>query len=135
MTVATTERRTSLTERVAEEIRAQMGRKRMSGARLAKQLGVSDMWVSYRLRGVQPIDLNDLERIADALGVPVIDLLPRDTVRPNNRSTDQAERPMPPPRPDHSRPKGRPHNESTRPVSPVQPSRRRPARIARTAGR
>ena len=112
-----------------------MGRKRMSGAKLAKQLGVSDMWVSYRLRGVQPIDLNDLERIADALGVPVIDLFPRDTVRPNNRSTRSAVQVTSPTRPAVDRPKGRPANGSTRPQSSGPATRRRPARFDRPSGR
>lgn len=66
----------SLTARVAEEIRAVMGRRRLTGAGLARALGVSQMWVSYRLNGQQPIDVNDLERIAQVLDVPVLDLFP-----------------------------------------------------------
>lgn len=54
-----------------------MLRRKMTGARLAKQLDVSAAWISYRLTGAQPIDLNDLQRIAEALQVGVIDLLPR----------------------------------------------------------
>lgn len=68
----------SLSELVAEEIRALLGRRRMSQASLARQLKVSPMWVNYRLTGTQPIDLNDLERIATTLGVTVFDLLPRE---------------------------------------------------------
>lgn len=67
----------TLSEEVAEEIRVIMLRRRTTGARLAKELGVSAAWISYRLTGTQPIDLNDLERIASALGVTVVDLLPR----------------------------------------------------------
>lgn len=67
-----------MTERVAEEIRSQMGRRRLSGADLAKALGVSPMWVSYRLRGMQEIGVNDLERIAQVLGVDLLELLPRE---------------------------------------------------------
>jgi len=78
MSITPTEQRDSLTARVAEEIRALMARKRITGAALARMLDVSQMWVSYRLNGRQPIDLNDLARIADALGVGVVDLLPRD---------------------------------------------------------
>ncbi|WP_203911137.1 helix-turn-helix domain-containing protein [Rhizocola hellebori] len=44
---------------------------------LAARLGVNEMWLSRRLRGAQPIDLNDLQRIAETLGVEVTDLLPR----------------------------------------------------------
>lgn len=69
--------RADLSDRVAEEIRSWMGRRRISGAALARALGVSPAWVSYRLTGVQPIDLNDLQRIAAILNVEVADLLPR----------------------------------------------------------
>lgn len=66
----------TLSDRAAEEIRALMGRKRISGAELARRLDVSPMWVSYRLAGKQEIGLTDLERIASALGVTPVDLLP-----------------------------------------------------------
>ena len=68
-----------LTEQVAEEIRVAMLRRRITGAKLAQALGVSAAWVSYRLTGTQPIDLNDLQRIADVLGTGVLDLLPKRT--------------------------------------------------------
>lgn len=67
----------TLTEKVAEEIRALLGRRRMSGRQLASTLAVSQTWVSSRLSGSTPIDLNDLDRIAAALNVDVADLLPR----------------------------------------------------------
>lgn len=66
----------SLTEQVAEEIRALIARRRVRQSHLARKLGVSEQWISVRLRGVQPIDLNDLQRIAEALDVAVVDLLP-----------------------------------------------------------
>ena len=66
----------SLSDVVSEEIRAQLGRRRMSQAGLARTLHVSPSWVSLRLSGKQPIDLNDLADIADGLGVAVADLLP-----------------------------------------------------------
>jgi DNA-binding Xre family transcriptional regulator len=66
-----------LSEQVAEEIRAILGRRRMSQAALARALGVSPMWVNYRLTGTQPIDLNDLDRIAAVLDVDVTELLPQ----------------------------------------------------------
>lgn len=73
----TPERRTAtLSERVAEEIRAWLGRRRMSQAQLSRQMGQSQMWVSDRLRGIQPIGLDDLQRFAAALDVEVHDLLP-----------------------------------------------------------
>jgi transcriptional regulator with XRE-family HTH domain len=75
MTDTANERAPTLSERAAEEIRAVMGRRRITGAALARQLSVSDAWISYRLNGKQPIDLNDLERIASILGVHPVELL------------------------------------------------------------
>lgn len=77
----TPERRTAtLSELVAEEVRAQMGRKRMSQAHLARGVGKTEMWVSLRLRGKQAIDLNDLMAIATVLGIDASDLLTPDVV-------------------------------------------------------
>lgn len=83
----------TLSVRVAEEVRAWMGRRRMTGATLAAALGVSAAWVSYRLRGKQEIGLDDLQRIAMALDVSVADLLPtdiREAIRVTARYRDQA---------------------------------------------
>ena len=66
------------TAAIAEEIRAMMARRRMSGRELARRLDVSPAWVSYRLSGVQEIGVNDLSRIARLLQVHMVDLLPRD---------------------------------------------------------
>jgi len=66
----------SLSDSVAEEIRAMLARRRISGRKLAEQLGVSSAWVSYRLTGSQEIGLNALQRIAEVLDVAVTDLLP-----------------------------------------------------------
>lgn len=98
----------TLSDYVAGEIRATMARRRMSGRQLATLLGASQTWVSSRLSGATPIDLNDLARIAELLGVYPTDLLPRATEgrlittvvnraepgpTPNGRSGNQAERP------------------------------------------
>ncbi|HEY0697216.1 MAG TPA: helix-turn-helix transcriptional regulator [Micromonospora sp.] len=82
----------NLSDLVAEEIRAMMARKRISGRQLAQKLGVSPSWVSYRLTGVQPIDLNDLQRIAHALDVIVLNLLPRQALQPRTSSTEATTR-------------------------------------------
>lgn len=110
----------TLSERVAEEIRVAMVRRRITGARLAKALEVSPAWVSYRLMGRQEIGLNDLERIATFLGVTINDLLPAErgepsTVYPRN----------PAPRPSDRRPAG--HPVSLRPPSgPTRTARIQP---------
>lgn len=108
----TVERRATLTERVAEEIRALMGRRKVTGARIARELGVSAMWVSDRINGKQPIDLNDLERIADVLGVPYLNLIP-DGTKGGRRLTE--EYPSVPVRPIDNRPKGGPRRGARAP--------------------
>lgn len=95
---------TPLSERAAEEILSVMGRRRMSRAELARRLGVSAMWVSYRLNGQQEIGLNDLQRIAGVLGVEPVDLLPRGA---NLSAGPNLTKKRPPNRPQKTHPKGR----------------------------
>lgn len=66
----------TLADSVAAEVRAQLARQRMSASALAKALGKSEMYISRRLRGEMPLDLDDLERIASALEVDFAALLP-----------------------------------------------------------
>ncbi len=76
MAVIRTDRAASLSADTAAEIRAWMGRLSVRQSELARRLGETDQWLSMRLRGNTPIDLDELSRIADALGVLVKDLLP-----------------------------------------------------------
>jgi len=123
MSTGTSGRQGTLTERVALEIRFELTRQRLSQAALARQLGVSGMWVSDRLRGVQPIDLLDLERIAMALGVEPVNLVASAegrTVQMNSRFAAVPERPpgnslASARRPADNRPDGRPHTGMRRP--------------------
>lgn len=62
---------------VAKEIRIMLVRLDMKQTELAARLGVNEMWLSRRLRGAQEIGLNDLQRIAGALGVEALALMPR----------------------------------------------------------
>jgi transcriptional regulator with XRE-family HTH domain len=55
---------------VAGEIRAELGRQRLTQIELAIRLGEKRSWVARRLIGETPITVTDLARIADALGVP-----------------------------------------------------------------
>jgi transcriptional regulator with XRE-family HTH domain len=73
----------TLSDRVAEEIRALLARRRISGRQLAESTGMSQSAVSARLTGVTAIDLDDLERIATALDVEITALLP---VRSHNKT-------------------------------------------------
>ena len=67
---------TPLSLDVAEEIRAVMGRRKMTGAQMAKAIGVSPAWVSYRINGQVAPTVDDLHAIAAVLGVSVMTLLP-----------------------------------------------------------
>jgi len=67
----------SLASYVIGEILALMGRRRMNNTELGRRLGVPDYWVGRRLNGRIPMDLNDVQRIAAALGVPATDLFPQ----------------------------------------------------------
>src|SRR6185503_9091651 len=106
MTADSTSAGAPLRERVAEEVRVALTRRRMSAAALARQLGVSQTYIWRRLTGETAFDLDDLERIGDALGVPWVNLVPTTDVR----STEQATHgePGPPVRPVDNRPVGGP---------------------------
>lgn len=66
----------TLTQLVALEIRLELVRQDMNQADLSRKIGKNDQWLSMRLRGRQPIDLNDLALIARGLGKAVHELLP-----------------------------------------------------------
>jgi transcriptional regulator with XRE-family HTH domain len=67
----------SLADFARGQIRAEMARQELTAGQLAARLGVSDMWVSRRLRGLTPIAVDELEQIANALNLPVSIFLER----------------------------------------------------------
>ncbi|WP_414673008.1 helix-turn-helix domain-containing protein [Kribbella sp.] len=57
---------------IAREIRAELARQQLSNRRLALALGVSSMWVNRRISACETeITVEDVQRIAEALNVPV----------------------------------------------------------------
>ena len=64
-------------EAVAEEVRALMGRRRVSGTRLAKALGMSQSALSRRLNGEHPFDIDELFAVAEHFGVAITALFGR----------------------------------------------------------
>ena len=66
---------TPMRERVAEEIRVLLARRRMSASELARQAGMTQPYISRRLTGEIAFDVDDLDKIAVALGVKPADLL------------------------------------------------------------
>lgn len=63
---------------VAGEVRAEIARQRQSGRRIALQLGWTENYMSRRLTGKAPFDVNDLAAIAGVLEVPMVSFVPAD---------------------------------------------------------
>lgn len=61
----------SLRHAVAAEVRAEMARQRVSQSELARRIGEGQPWVNRRVNGDLSFDLDDLERCAIALDVPI----------------------------------------------------------------
>lgn len=69
---------------VAGEIRAHSARMGLSGRQLAFQLGKSQPWISRRLTGEVPFDVEELDAVASILGVAPRDLFPGTENDPNS---------------------------------------------------
>lgn len=65
------------TAQTGRNVRAEMARAGVSQIDLAERVGLSQSGLSKRLRGVVPFDVNELDSIATALGVPAVSLLPQ----------------------------------------------------------
>ncbi len=65
-----------LSEATAAEVRAQLARKRISAAELGRRLGWTQSYTARRVDGRQPLDMDDLEQIADFLEIPPGRLIP-----------------------------------------------------------
>jgi len=57
-----------LARAVSAEVRAAMGRHRISGMQLAERTKVSQNYIASRLRDESPFTVNDIENICKALG-------------------------------------------------------------------
>lgn len=66
---------TQLHQRIAAEVRAEMGRQDVSQGQLAERLGTHQTAVSRKLTGRFEFTVKDIEAYAAALGVPVDQLL------------------------------------------------------------
>lgn len=67
--------RKTLSDLVAERLRAEMAIQQVKPSELAKRLGVSHMYVARRMTGETSIDLRSLEAIAGALEISPARLL------------------------------------------------------------
>ncbi len=66
----------SLGDHIAAELRAVLARYRIPATELAEKLGEEETWVRRRASGQRGISVDDLQRIADALGMQVGQFLP-----------------------------------------------------------
>lgn len=66
----------TLTQMVATRIRIAMAVEDIKQSELSRRMGKNEQWLSVRLRGRQPIDVNDLMLFARALKVGIHQLLP-----------------------------------------------------------
>lgn len=64
------------TPKIAANIRAELGRQNKTRAALAREMGVTEMWLSRRVNAQTPFTVDDLATIAAALDVTLADLLP-----------------------------------------------------------
>lgn len=67
---------TTPTPQITANIRAELGRQNKTRAALAREMGVTEMWLSRRVNAQTPFTVDDLATIAAALDVPMADLLP-----------------------------------------------------------
>lgn len=66
------------TQRVAEQIRAILGRRQLSRSWLARELGMPVTTMNRRLRGDQAFTVDELTDVARVLEVPITSLFPAD---------------------------------------------------------
>lgn len=59
-----------LTETVAAEVRAELARRNISKTDAAAKLGISRTLLWNRLRGESPFTVDELEALAELLGIP-----------------------------------------------------------------
>lgn len=64
-----------LSQRVAANVRAEMARRQKLQRELAEALGISNNQASLRLAGRTPFRLDELERVAELLDLPVSALI------------------------------------------------------------
>ena len=63
--------RESANDYVAQEIRAELGRQRLSARELARRMEVDQPWLQKRLAGVIPLRVGEVFEIADCLHLPI----------------------------------------------------------------
>ncbi len=65
----------TMSEAIGEELRAAIARVRLSGAALGRHLGKPQPWISRRLTGSVPFDVDELDAVCDLLGIDIVALM------------------------------------------------------------
>lgn len=60
----------NLADYAAGQLRAELARRKITNAELARRLGVDETWVRRHKNGEAAIDMGDLERICEVLDLP-----------------------------------------------------------------
>lgn len=63
-------------DHVAGVLRAEMARRKLTQREMGARCGRSHQWVTDRLNGKTPCNVDDLELLASVLGIPVAQFLP-----------------------------------------------------------
>jgi transcriptional regulator with XRE-family HTH domain len=63
---------------IAERVREEMSWQSVTAASVARQAGIPAARLRRRLRGETPFLINELEWVARALGVPILQLIPKE---------------------------------------------------------
>jgi DNA-binding Xre family transcriptional regulator len=129
-----TTNRESLREETAGELRALLARRRVSASELSRRLGWKQSYMARRIDGRVALDLDDLQAIAHALEVSVMDLLPSSVNRatvsaPAGQNLCSVTKST---RPKDTRPPGRPETRAPLTPSTERTTGRRPQRIGST---
>lgn len=66
-----------LREAVAEILRVEMARRRMTQRKLADATGLSQSYIGRRMTGEMPFTTDDLDKVAGVLGMQVSALIPQ----------------------------------------------------------
>lgn len=64
--------------KVADQVRAEMARRRVKQKDLVSALEMAQPAVSRRMNGKVPFNVDELAKIAELLGVRIVDLIPQE---------------------------------------------------------
>ena len=65
----------TFSEQVAANIRAELARQKKTQSHLIEVWGITQGSVSKRLSGATPLDVNEVQKVADWLGIPLSRLI------------------------------------------------------------